>query len=98
MCARSAAMATVELIVEGMSCGKCQAKVTAALEAVDGVDSVTVTLDEHEDRMHGSAVVVGTATVRALTAACDAAGKPAREKGAAAAVAPAEPELKMLSR
>ena len=36
----------IELPVHGMSCGKCVAKVTGALQAVDGVENAEVSLDE----------------------------------------------------
>ena len=61
----------VVLEVGGMMCGGCQANVKKALEAVEGVSSVTVELDP------GSAVVTGTATVEALIAAVEAKGKTA---------------------
>jgi copper chaperone len=36
---------TIELKIEGMSCGGCTAAVTRVLEAVAGVHSATVTLN-----------------------------------------------------
>ncbi|WP_373975270.1 cation transporter [Chitinibacter sp. SCUT-21] len=37
-------METIEIEIEGMSCGGCTASVTRVLEAVAGVQSATVTL------------------------------------------------------
>ena len=37
---------TKTMIVEGMSCGHCTARVQKALEAVDGVAAVTMSLEE----------------------------------------------------
>ncbi|QLG87862.1 heavy-metal-associated domain-containing protein [Chitinibacter bivalviorum] len=38
-------METIEIGIEGMSCGGCTASVTRVLEAVAGVQSATVTLN-----------------------------------------------------
>ncbi len=48
-------MARIELIIEGMSCEHCTARVRKALEGADGVTAVTVTLEP------GGAVIEGTA-------------------------------------
>ena len=52
-----------------MMCGHCTSTVDAALRAVEGVENVTVDLEEG-----GRARVVGSASVEALIAACEAAG------------------------
>jgi Cu+-exporting ATPase len=45
-------LAYVELPVHGMSCGKCVATVTDALQATDGVDKVEVSLEEALAKIH----------------------------------------------
>lgn len=58
---------TVTLNVEGMHCEKCVARVTTALEAVEGVTSAQVSLE------NSNAVVEGHGfDSAALTAAVDA--------------------------
>ncbi len=57
---------TVVLSVSGMKCGACSAKVTAALEAVDGVTAAAVS---HEDGTAEVVVAPDTATADALVAA-----------------------------
>ena len=57
---------TTVLHVGGMHCPKCVARVKDALEAVDGVVSAQVSLEEEK------AVVVGTASPEALIAAVTA--------------------------
>ncbi|MEN8176008.1 MAG: cation transporter [Pseudomonadota bacterium] len=54
----------IELKVEGMTCGHCEAAVKRALEAVPGVTTVLV-VDRHTARV----VVEGDADVQALVAA-----------------------------
>ena len=56
------------LLVTGMHCPKCVAKVKDALEAVDGVVKAEVVLEP------GSAVVTGAAAPEALVAAVEGAG------------------------
>ncbi len=56
------------LKIDGMMCAHCVAHVEKALNAVDGVDSVTVSLEEKQ------ATVTGTATQDALKAAVADAG------------------------
>ena len=51
------------LTVTGMTCGHCKAAVQKALEAVEGVTSVNVDLD------NGSAQIEGTAQIELLIAA-----------------------------
>ena len=61
----------IELKVESMVCGGCQASVQQALQSVAGVTSATVDLES------GTAVVLGSATAEALIHAVGAAGKTA---------------------
>ena len=56
------------LNVDGMMCGHCVAHVTKALQGVDGVTSVEVSLENK------TATVVGNANVEALKAAVEQAG------------------------
>ena len=56
------------LKVSGMSCMHCVGAVKKALEAVDGVDSAEVDLEQ------ASAVIVGSATAETLVAAVTDAG------------------------
>ena len=44
---------TVNLDVTGMHCEKCVARVTAALEAIDGVTSVAVSLENNSATVEG---------------------------------------------
>ena len=43
--------AEITLPIYGMSCQKCVAKVSAALQAVDGVSAVVVSLEEQQGRV-----------------------------------------------
>ncbi len=61
-------MERIRLTISGMTCGHCETAVQSALEAVEGVTSVTV------DRQGGSATVVGSAAAAALVEAIDDAG------------------------
>ena len=61
-------MVKVTVNVEGMMCGHCVAHVTKALQGVDGVTSVEVSLENK------TATVVGNANVEALKAAVEQAG------------------------
>ena len=60
------------LTVTGMTCEHCKTAVQKALEAVEGVTSVNVDLD------NGSAQVEGTAQVEQLIAAVEEEGYNAR--------------------
>ena len=60
--------ATYVIHVEGMMCQRCVAHVTEALNAVKGVKSVTVSLEEK------TATVTATAALDTLTAAITKAG------------------------
>ncbi|AOX99101.1 heavy-metal-associated domain-containing protein [Jeongeupia sp. USM3] len=44
-------MEHIEIRIDGMSCGGCVASVTRALQAVDGVKTVSVTLDPPQARV-----------------------------------------------
>ena len=58
----------IKLKVDGMSCGHCKASVEEALNAVPGVTSVEVDLD------NGEAGVEGEATLAALITAIEDKG------------------------
>ena len=53
--------------VEKMMCGGCVASATKAIEALEGVESVEVSLDDKQARVEGS--VSADAVIAALTAA-----------------------------
>jgi copper chaperone len=55
-------METIDIRIEGMSCGGCTASVTRVLEAVAGVQSATVTLNPGNARI----VFDATQTSRAV--------------------------------
>ena len=59
---------TYTIHVEGMMCPRCVAHVTEALNAVKGVQSVSVSLEEK------TATVTATASLDTLTAAITKAG------------------------
>lgn len=65
----------MELTIEGMSCGHCQAAVQRALESVDGVDRADV------DLAGGRAVVHGGADPAALVRAVEEQGYRAAPAG-----------------
>jgi copper chaperone CopZ len=66
-------MGTVDLIIEGMSCEHCVARVKKALEGVDGVVEADVTIDP------GSATVRGEGyRMEDLVEAVDRVGYTAR--------------------
>ncbi|WP_416047466.1 heavy-metal-associated domain-containing protein [Cupriavidus basilensis] len=67
-------MKTIELEVQGMTCGSCVNHVTHALEPIDGVSSVTVDLPTGRVRVAGDL----TQGSQPLVAALSAAGYPAR--------------------
>lgn len=72
-------MNSIELQVQGMSCGACVKHVSQALQALEGVDQVSVNLDD------GRVSVGGNADAQSLIAALDAAGYPARRAEPSAA-------------
>merc|ERR1712166_402378 len=81
----------VTLNIDGMMCTKsCTPKVDSALRAVPGVINVTVSLEEN------NAVVTGSADVTALIAVVNATGKKASLPSAAAVMSspPASPKMK----
>lgn len=59
---------TTNLKITGMSCNHCVKNATKALEAVDGVDNVEVSLEP------GAATVAGNADVEKLISAVKEAG------------------------
>ena len=59
---------TINLTITGMSCNGCVSNAEAHLKAVDGVEDVTVTLED------GQAVVTGNANSGELITAIKAAG------------------------
>ena len=65
-------MKTVELQVQGMSCGSCVKHVTEALRPLEGVSDVTV------DLQAGRVKVSGDSHTPALLAALQDAGYPAQ--------------------
>ena len=65
-------MSTIELNVQGMSCGACVKHVTQALQPLAGVTAVEV------DLQAGRVKVDGSADAAALIAALDEAGYPAQ--------------------
>lgn len=65
-------MKTVELQVQGMSCGSCVKHVTEALRPLEGVSDVTV------DLQAGRVKVSGDSDNHALLAVLQDAGYPAR--------------------
>ncbi len=66
--------ATVQLRIKGMTCSHCVAAVKEALDAVNGVEDVEVTLEP------GAARVTGSASVDTLTAAVKEEGYEASVK------------------
>ncbi|MGD8742758.1 MAG: cation transporter [Granulosicoccaceae bacterium] len=48
-------MAEVTLKIEGMKCSGCVASVKQALEVIEGVDSVEVSLEQHMAKISGNA-------------------------------------------
>lgn len=77
-------MKTIELEVQGMSCGSCVEKVTRALRTVDGVGNVQI--DLRAGRVRVSGYVTEKSGVR-LIAALAEAGYPSREASAPASAA-----------
>lgn len=64
---------SIELKIEGMSCGHCKMSVEKALKSVPGVERVEVFLQE------GRAIVEGSAPVERLIAAVQEEGYAVRE-------------------
>ena len=59
---------SIELKIEGMSCGHCKMSVEKALKSVPGVEKVEVSLEK------GEALVEGTADPKALVQAVEEEG------------------------
>lgn len=78
-------MDTVELSVDGMTCGSCVQAARRAVARVPGVESVDVRLQEGAATVRGEGVA---ARAQAIVAALTEAGYPARVSPAAAAAAP----------
>jgi copper chaperone len=68
-------METVELKVDGMTCGSCQRAVGRVLSGMPGVEGVDVRLSEGAATVRGSGL---GGQVRAMVDALAAAGYPAR--------------------
>lgn len=77
-------MKTIELQVEGMSCGGCVKRVTQALQAVEGVERVEVRLADGRVHVKGDFPSGSAPLIQSLAAA----GYPAKEKMLAAVLAP----------
>jgi len=58
-------MSTITLTITGMTCGHCVKHTQEALEAVAGVDKVTVTLEPGQASVQGSAEAA--ALIQAVT-------------------------------
>ena len=69
-------MGSIELKVEGMSCGACVKHITQVLTPLAGVEAVVV------DLAAGRVRVTGAALSAAVLAALDAAGYPAQRLAA----------------
>jgi P-type Cu+ transporter len=78
-------MKTVTLAIEGMTCGKCVARVDEALREVAGVDAVEVVLEPGSARVQAE----GSVALSALIEAVEDAGYDAHEDTAPAPAAPA---------
>lgn len=76
-------METIDLNVNGMTCGSCVASVTRALQRVPGVSAATVELSTGTARVATS----GDVAIAALTGALAAAGYESSARGAERLVA-----------
>ena len=77
-------MSTIDLEVQGMSCGGCVKNVTAALQPLAGVSTVEVDLQAGHVTVNGDLAQGGDPLVLALTAA----GYPAKAATGTATAAP----------
>jgi len=77
-------MTTIDLDVQGMSCGACVKHVTEALKPLPGVREVEVDLGAGRVRVHGD-LAEG---IDPLVSALKQAGYPAQASGAGASKAP----------
>jgi len=66
---------TMKFSVSNMKCGGCVANVKKALEGVDGVDNVEISLEDAE------AVVTGSADAQTIAGIITDAGYPAEVRG-----------------
>ena len=64
-------MTDVTLNISGMKCNGCVSNVQRALEAIEGVESVQVSLEQH------NAVIHGDVAAQTLATAVTSAGYPA---------------------
>ncbi|ABM39793.1 heavy-metal-associated domain-containing protein [Polaromonas naphthalenivorans] len=80
-------MNTIDLQVEGMSCGSCVKHVTQALQSLPGVGGVEVDLASGRVRVSGELAPGGDSLMTALTAA----GYPAKLATDALTSSPASP-------
>ena len=81
-------MKTIDLQVEGMSCGSCVKHVTQALQPLSGVSGVEVDLPSGRVRVHGELVQGDAPLVMALTAAGYPAKLATGDSGSAATTQP----------
>lgn len=81
-------MNTIDLEVQGMSCGSCVKHVTQALKPLEGVSDVAVDLPSGHVRVSGSL----EAGAHSLISALAAAGYPAKLSSAAAQGSSAPPK------
>ena len=65
---------TITLAVAGMTCGSCAGRVRAALEAVEGVDTVQVTLEPGRAAVAGAEDIDTDRLISAVRAAGYRAG------------------------
>jgi Cu+-exporting ATPase len=86
---------TLTLAIEGMTCASCVSRVEKALAAVPGVLRASVNLASESARVE---VVRGAASMRALSAAVEAAGYVARRDLQAGAATPARTDPAALLR
>lgn len=77
-------MKTIDLEVQGMSCGSCVNHVTQALKPINGVDDVEVDLQSGHVRVSGSLDMAPERLVSVLAAA----GYPAKLAGTSASPSP----------
>ncbi len=71
---------TITIPVYGMSCQKCVAKVTAALEAVEGVSAAVVSLEEKQAEIRGGSAAVSRAQVEGAVVQAGFRLEPPEEK------------------
>lgn len=79
-------MTTIDLEVQGMSCGSCVKHVTQALQALTGVSDVAVDLQPGHVRVSGEFLQSSDPLVSALTAA----GYPAKLATSSLSISPSK--------